>query len=280
MRGVNMKYFIILVLFLGLVCFIQAESLGLGNPRVYNINENVYTITNLYHTFRYGWVNAGIIFTANSVIFIDCGMTEASGEFLWETASRKMKGKEKIYLILTHSHSDHIFGMNVLKEKGAKVIAHELMIDFLKKSGEKYKSSLIKELDWSQEKGDSIFGEVKLSLPDIVVKKDRILKINGEDIYILASPGHARDQLSVYYPRTKTLFASDVIYQGGDPTTFFGGPEEWRTWINELKRLKVMDINVICPGHGNLCRKDEIDRNIGYLQGYINGITGKVKNEK
>ncbi len=202
-------------------------------------------------------------------------MTEASAEFLWETARQKLRGNEKIYLILTHEHCDHIFGMNVFKKKGATVIAHELMIEFLKEWSDKYKSTMIKELNWIQEKGDKIFGEVKLSLPDKVISQDTVLTINGDTISISTAPGHSKTQLTVYEPKTKTLYASDVIYQGGNPNTSFGGPEEWKAWIKALQRLKSMEIEIICPGHGNLCGKDGIYRNIAYLQGFIKGFQSR-----
>ncbi|UCG92336.1 MAG: MBL fold metallo-hydrolase [candidate division WOR-3 bacterium] len=271
-----MKYLIILsVPSLVLFNFAMAQHPGLGNPIVHKISEDVYAVTNLDHSFKYGWTNAGIIFTENSVIFIDCGMTEASAEFLWEPARKNLQGNEKIYLILTHEHCDHIFGMNVFKKKGATVIAHELMIEFLKEWSDKYKSTMIKKLKWSQQKGDKIFGEVKLSLPDRVISQDTVLTINGETISLLSTPGHSKTQLTVYEPKTKTLFASDVIYQGGNPNTSFGGTQEWKAWIRALQRLKSMEIEIICPGHGNLCGKDEIYRNIGYLQGFIKGFQSR-----
>jgi glyoxylase-like metal-dependent hydrolase (beta-lactamase superfamily II) len=105
---------------------------GLGDPKVHRVTENVYAITDLYHTAGKGFgVNAGIIFTTQSIIFIDSGMTIASGKFLHQTASDQMRGQEDLYLILTHHHSDHVFGMRVLKEKGAKVIAHAGVRKFL-----------------------------------------------------------------------------------------------------------------------------------------------------
>jgi len=49
---------------------------GLGDPKVHRITDNVYAITGFYHTTGRGFgVNAGIIFTAKSVVFIDSGMT-------------------------------------------------------------------------------------------------------------------------------------------------------------------------------------------------------------
>jgi glyoxylase-like metal-dependent hydrolase (beta-lactamase superfamily II) len=53
-------------------------------------------------------------------------MTINDGEFLLKSSTRKLRRKpEGIWLILTHNHSDHIFGMDVFKKNNAKVVAHE-----------------------------------------------------------------------------------------------------------------------------------------------------------
>jgi glyoxylase-like metal-dependent hydrolase (beta-lactamase superfamily II) len=77
----------------------------LENPTAHHIIEKVYGVTGLYHSAEEGFtVNAGILFTPDSIIFIDSGMTISSAEFLWETAQNRMKQQENMYLILTHHH--------------------------------------------------------------------------------------------------------------------------------------------------------------------------------
>lgn len=241
---------------------------GLGNPKIHKLTETVYAITDLYHSAgKLAGVSAGIIFTSNSVIFIDSGMTIASGEFLWETARKKMKGKEKLYLILTHHHSDHVFGMRAMQEKGAKVIAHKVVkASFIEFDGKRYKRFLVERAGWSIEKGDMIFGDVILSEPDQLIEQDTILNFDSEEIHLVLTPGHTTDSISVYHPKSKTLFAGDTIYEGMRLTTRFGGPEEWKLWISHLERLKQLEIDTIVPGHGKLCSVKEIDRNIAYLK--------------
>lgn len=241
---------------------------GLGNPKINKLTETVYAITDLYHSAgKLAGVSAGIIFTSDSVIFIDSGMTVASGEFLWETARKKMKGKEKLYLILTHHHSDHVFGMRAMQEKGAKVIAHKIVkASFIEFDGKRYKRFLVERAGWSIEKGDMIFGDVLLSEPDQLIEQDTILNLDSEEIHLVFTPGHTTDSISVYHPKSKTLFAGDTIYEGMRLTTRFGGPKEWKLWISHLERLKQLEIDTIVPGHGKLCSVKEIDRNIAYLK--------------
>jgi cyclase len=241
---------------------------GLGSPEVTEIAKNVLAITGLYHSEESGFtVNAGIIFTDRSVVFIDSGMSIASGEFLWQVAEKRLKGDEDIYLVLTHNHSDHVFGMHAIKKRGAQVIAHKITgMWFRRMPGEQYKKFLAERDEWPPEKADRVYGNVVLSEPDMAIDQDTVLNIGGEEIHVLVTPGHVPSELSVYHPGSKTLFAGDTIYEGSELTTRFGGLVQWKQWISQLERLNKLEISTIVPGHGKLCAKEEIDRNIGYLR--------------
>ncbi len=238
---------------------------------MHEITKNVLAVTGLYHSAGKGFgTNAGIICGRQSLIFIDSGMSIASAEFLWKTAQERMKRNVNLYLILTHHHADHIFGMRIMKEKGAKTIAHKDMKEWLSRiDSKRYKRFLTERAGWSIEKGNQIFGDVVFSEPDQVIEEDTILNIDGEEIHLLLTPGHVPDEISIYHPESQTLFAGDTIYEGSPLTTRFGGPEEWKLWIFHLNRLKKLEIKTIVPGHGNVCPKTEIDRNIAYLQEQI-----------
>lgn len=77
------------------------------------------------------------------------------------------------------------------------------------------------------------------------------------------------NEISVYHPASQTLIAGDTIYEGMPLTTRFGGPKQWRQWIKSLERLQQLDIKKIVPGHGKICEKEEIQRNIDYLEEFL-----------
>jgi len=245
---------------------------------VHNLAKNVFGVTGLYHPA--GSVNAGFLLTKKFVIHIDAGMTINDGKFLLKSSTEKLGRKPKvIWLILTHNHSDHIFGMNVFKKNNAKVVAHEWVrhflnhrtLPFFKRVKDSYKTFIVKmvskRLSYSQKQIEEILGDVKLSLPDEVFSGDLSLKINEEDLLeLIYTPGHVPGEISVYHPQSKVLFAGDTIYEGMPLTTKFGGPKEWRRWIKSLEKLQQLDISKIVPGHGNVCGKEEIQRNIEYLE--------------
>jgi glyoxylase-like metal-dependent hydrolase (beta-lactamase superfamily II) len=245
----------------------EKEQPGLGNPEVHKITDDVYAVTGLYHSAESaGGVSAGVVFTENSVVFIDAGMTIASGEFLWNLVAERLKGGEEIYLILTHHHSDHVFGMRVFKDRGAKVIAHSATKWFIETRGAGYKQFIVDMDKLSPEEGDSIYGDVLLAPPDQTIEADTVLNIDGVEIDLLATPGHVPGELSVYLPSAKVIFAGDTVYEGTPPHTRFGGPAEWREWIAQLDRLKRLNASAIVPGHGKLCDNSTIDENISHLE--------------
>lgn len=245
--------------------------------KLHRLKENAYGITRLFHLSNVG-VNAGFIVTKNSIIHVDAGMTVADGKSLLVQSNKEAKKKDNLFLILTHHHSDHIFGMRVFKEAGAKVIAHKNVRKFLshrtlplfQNSLTTYKPFIVRlmvrKLSYTKEKAEEILGDVKLFLPDETFKEDTSLQIDGDSILLLHTPGHVPGEIAVYHPKSKTLFAGDTIYEGIPLNTKFGRQKEWKLWIQSLEKLDELAIETIVPGHGRICGKDEIQRNITYLE--------------
>jgi cyclase len=108
-----------------------------------------------------------------------------------------------------------------------------------------------------------VLGDAILSRPDQTITQDTTLDI-GEDIRLLAVPGHTPGDIAVYHPRSKVLFAGDAILEGMDP---YVRPDsiDIKTWIKNLERLEKLEIEWILPGHGALSKPDIIDSNIQFL---------------
>ena len=70
-----------------------------------------------------GRPNAGFVVTADGVVVIDALASPRQGEQLLRTI-RRVTDRPIRWLVLTHHHPDHHFGAVVLRQAGAKVIAH------------------------------------------------------------------------------------------------------------------------------------------------------------
>jgi cyclase len=235
------------------------------SPRIHQVRPGTYAVTGLGHP-RVVTVNAGFVVARSAVVSIDAGMSVSDGTFLWNAAHECAPDATRSCLVLTHHHSDHTFGMRVFHEGGAEIVAHACVREFLEDDQGRYKAFIAEHYIGSQEEGDRVLGNVLLSLPDRLIEADTLLELDGEAIHLLATPGHVPSALCVYVPGSKVLFAGDAVYQGMRPNTRFAGPAEVAEWVRQLHRLKELEIEVVVPGHGQICGIDEIERNIAALE--------------
>ncbi|MFX1580349.1 MAG: MBL fold metallo-hydrolase [Promethearchaeota archaeon] len=235
---------------------------GVGNPKVEEVAPGVITVTRLVHFFADIGVNAGIIITSDSIIFIDSGMSAYSGAYLWNLAKERMDRPKAVYLILTHKDTDHCFGMNEIRKHGAKVISHAYTAEYIDANHDISNNPIAKRVRTEYHQED-VLGEVILSRPEQTITQDTTINF-GDEIRILSVPGHTPGDIAVYHPKSKVLFAGDAVLEGMDP---YIRPDSitLETWIRNLERLKELDIEWILPGHGALSKPDLIDSNIVYL---------------
>ena len=239
---------------------------GIGSPEIHEVAPGVFVILKLVHFFADIGVNAGIIQTSNSIVFIDSGMSAYSGQFLWSIAEERMNGNENLYLILTHKDTDHCFGMNEIKKHGAKVIAHEYSAKVIYESRDLTQNPIAERIR-KEYNTEDVLGEVVLTKPDQLISEDTIFDF-GDELHILTIEGHTPGDIAIYHPESKILFSGDAILEGMDPYVRPDSIDIW-TWIKNLERVKELDIDWICPGHGALSKPEIIDQNIRYLKGKL-----------
>ena len=146
------------------------------------------------------------------------------------------------------------------------MIAHEHASDVIVEESDLSNNRIAKMIrkTYTQE----VLGDAVLSRPDQTITQDTVLDL-GEEIHLLAVPGHTPGDIAVYHPKSKILFAGDAVLEGMDP---YIRPDSIsiKTWIKNLERLRKLDIEWILPGHGALSKPDIIDSNISYLMSQQN----------
>ncbi|HPU11978.1 MAG TPA: MBL fold metallo-hydrolase, partial [Ottowia sp.] len=60
-------------------------------------------------------------------------------------------------------------------------------------------------------------------------------------------PAHTREDLALYLPDRKVLYAGDLVFRSRIP---FVGQADSRNWIKSLDKLLAFDAAVVVPGHG------------------------------
>jgi len=238
--------------------------------------DRVYVVLDLHHPWG---VNSGFIVTNDGVIVIDAGWTYYSALTILGYIKAVAGDKPIKYLIWTEHHSDHIFGSIVFARERAKIIAHREAYRFLKEIGgirgyveymkmrinDRYKDLVEKGYDI----GSIIFEHVENVWPDILIDREYSLILGDIEFKLIPTPGHTPSNMVVYIPRYKVLFAGDTVYSRYPPNTRFSTPKLIKEWIRSLEYLSTLDIEVIVPGHGPLCGREEIERNKAILKDII-----------
>lgn len=244
---------------------------GLGSPRTVDFGNGTYAVLGMETIEGVHAANVGIVTTAKTIVFINTGQTQAQATYVWDLAQSRAQGREMAYVVLTHHHLDHCFAASYFDDRHALIYAHKsfssCMAETRKHLGAAdYQSMLEAFLQIDSNMYRTHVGNVHPVAPHRHVGEEMSLAVNGEEIMMIHCPGHARSELVVYHPRTRTLYAGDAINETAGPVTIFGGREDWRKWILGLEKLKKFEIDTVVPGHGEVCGPEVLDSHIEALQ--------------
>ena len=186
--------------------------------------------------------NAGFIVTQRGVVVIDAlGSPQLARRLLAEI--RKVTPLPVTHVIVTHYHADHIYGLQTFKAQGARVIAHRAARDYLVSDTARLRMEASRKdlAPW-------IDSQTRLVEADEWLDGDRELVLGGLRLRILhMGPAHTPEDLVVYLPEEKLLFAGDLVFRSRVP---FVGQADSRRWIQSLDKLLALDATTFVPGHG------------------------------
>jgi len=209
--------------------------------------------------------NAGAILLDDRTVVIDAQFAPLARQL--RSNIEKVCKRRITHLLLTHSHSDHVFGNEVFQD--CEIIAHKNLkarMEELTKSSWSRDSlqKQVAELRKTDPQRAARLENVHIVLPTKTFDKEFLLGEGELKIEMTYTGGHTGDSSIVYFPHGRTLFAGDLIFSriypyGGDPTA---DPD---LWIEALNNMKKMNPDMIVPGHGPLCGLDEVDRYTKYI---------------
>lgn len=153
-------------------------------------------------------------------------------------------------IFLTHSHFDHIYGINDLLEKFPDIIIHA---SFFAKEGmmcEKLNGSRYMEMPFVVDSPNV----------NIIKEADSILLWEGKYLNVIETPGHNRDCISLQIG--ENLFTGDALIPGIKVVAKSKYSDKVQAEIS-IKRIfnEFNDDTMICPGHGNNCLLGELKNN-------------------
>jgi glyoxylase-like metal-dependent hydrolase (beta-lactamase superfamily II) len=187
--------------------------------------------------------NAGFVVTDGGVVVVDAlGSPVLAAEMLAEI--RRVTDQPLRFVIVTHYHADHIYGLQVLKDAGATIVAHGAAGEYLHSDAARKRLADSRQLmaPWVNQ-------DTYLVAADRWLTGDETrLRVGSYDVLIRhAGPAHTPEDLVVSVPRLGVLFTGDLVFNGRLP---FVGQADSRRWIAALDRLIADPPRLVIPGHG------------------------------
>jgi len=213
--------------------FVQGEA-ALGSPA----NRNFIS-------------NAGFVVTPQGVVVIDALGSPALAEALIAEIKRVTPQPIR-YVIVTHYHADHVYGLQAFKAVGASVIAQRAGQDYLNSdtAALRLKASRDELFPWIDE-------HTHLVPADRWLDEDTVLELGGERFHIRhVGPAHTPEDLVVLAENAGVMFAGDLVFRGRIP---YVGQADSRQWIASLERLIDLHPRILVPGHGPISTEPRVD---------------------
>jgi cyclase len=237
--------------------------------------------------------NVAFLVTNEGVLVIDSGTSPDEGKLIMAEIAKKTDKPVK-YLVLTHYHGDHTFGLQAfpaatviigqqntadnmrklneprlrgMMEKGMPdmIAAQKITVNKLrKKKGKdlKKEEARLKEL----ETGLAQLQELRFVYPAITFDSKLRIDLGGETIEVIyPGPAHTNGDSLVFFPRLKVVHMGDLFFNGSLPYIGAEAGADTANWLAKIKEVSGWDIEKIIPGHGPLADRDGLLRLAAYL---------------
>lgn len=193
---------------------------------------------------RPNWVDEGglslgiasfTLIEGDEAVVYDTGTTPAHGTAI--AAHLKGQGVERIRIIYSHWHKDHIAGTAQILAvfPNSPIIANIRTADHLAT----HKSDLESTRRWPP--------IIPLVLPTETFDVELKLTLGTREIELHCFNIHSDDASVMFLPSERILLAGDTVE---DPITYVDEPQDFAKHIADLKRLKSLNPSKILPCHG------------------------------
>lgn len=201
----------------------EAKELAPGIVRVVANNPSPFT---------YKGTNTYIVGQGREVMLIDPGPDDAAH---LAAILRTIGDRTLTYVVITHTHHDHVDGLPALLERTRAKTA-----GFGRTVAQPGKSRA------SPAGGEYVENDFR---PDVVMRDGDRLEGDGFALQVLHTPGHAPDHLCFALEGTKQFFSGDHVM--GWNTSVVAPPEgSMGAYLAALERLLDRDDGIYFPGHG------------------------------
>lgn len=218
--------------------------------------------------------NVYIIKDNDQGLLIDCGYDgEISRNFITNGLAYLGIDVQKLKILITHSHVDHIGSIEYWLSQGATLLMSEMELLAAIKN---------KRIDWARA---VLYGINKFEYNHILTDSEK--KIIPQDFFTENTPytklsandkitigeynftvqlysGHSDAQTCLWEEQKNFMFCGDQVLLSGCPTiNAWSLPNGYlKAFFDSLQSIKQLDCSILLPGHGPILRSDDDSINL------------------
>jgi len=161
---------------------------------------------------------------------------------------RKINEQPIKFVVMSHYHADHIYGLQVFKEAGAHIFAPEGSVDYIhsEAAANRLEERQLSLSPWVND-------DTEIIVPDTIIGGRHQFKLGGLDFSInYLGKAHSDGDLAMLVEQDKVLFSGHIIFEGSTP---FVGNADTKHWLKTLTELETRGLAALIPGHGPAPKK-------------------------
>jgi glyoxylase-like metal-dependent hydrolase (beta-lactamase superfamily II) len=220
--------------------------------------------------------NGGFVVTSDGVVVFDALGTPSLGWALLQ-GIRKVTDKKIRYVIASHYHADHIYGLQAFKDHTDAVIVAQERAGEYKENEETADEKANQRLD--QRRGvlfPWVDKNTRVVPPDITFRDRLTIALGDKRLTLLyAGPAHSSSDLMMLVEPDGVLFAGDIVQNSRIPH-MNSDDVSTTQWLAALAEVEKLDPKFIIPGHGKA--STQAKEAIAFTRDYIQFVRSTMTN--
>ena len=207
-------------------------------------------------------VNAGFVVGSHTTLVVDTGANALAAATIHGYASIA-RPDNRLIVINTEKHFDHIGGNGYFRERGIDVYGHA----GIERTDHEFRCEIAEFNGQISDPARRTLGEAEafysgtsLANPNRRILEDMTLDLGNCAVEALLTPGHTPTNVSVYVPQDGVLFCGDCLINGYMPNLDCGTELDWRQWLVSLDRIARLAPRAVVPGHGPVAIGNDVGR--------------------
>jgi glyoxylase-like metal-dependent hydrolase (beta-lactamase superfamily II) len=215
---------------------------------------------NVYIETKYRGANTGFVTTAEGLVMIDTPY-RPSDALRWR--DELARNGDVRYLINTEPHIDHFTGNYFFP---GTVVSHEETREAIKRFPLEKVMERVRGIDPD---AVPLMAEYQVRIPTITFSHGLSLYLGDQTFELFHLPGHTMGVIAVHIPQERVVFTGDNVFHRVQPFLHECDPF---LWLQSLKTIEEIDVDIIVPGHGEICDKSYIPELSSFIQEWVDTV--------